>query len=72
MKFPSKYIDIVRSKDLNGLALIFGDADDLKDILGMTLGEWATFRLHFLGPPSHLRPQHKQMAVKPLHCQNQR
>ncbi|KAL6112919.1 nkpd1 [Pungitius sinensis] len=72
MEFPSKYIDVVRSKDLNGLALIFGDSDDLKDILGMTLGEWATFRLHFLGLPSHLQPQHKKMAVTPLHSQNQR
>ncbi|XP_054474638.1 NTPase KAP family P-loop domain-containing protein 1 isoform X2 [Anoplopoma fimbria] len=37
MKYPSKYIDIVRNKDLNGTALLFGDADDLKDILDMTL-----------------------------------
>ncbi|KAM8894479.1 NTPase KAP family P-loop domain-containing protein 1 isoform 2-T5 [Spinachia spinachia] len=72
MNFPSKYIDIVRSKDLNGLALVFGDAGDLKEILGMTLGEWATFRLHFLGLPSHLRPQQKKMPVTPLESQNQR
>ncbi|XP_068586382.1 NTPase KAP family P-loop domain-containing protein 1 [Cebidichthys violaceus] len=71
MKFPSKYIDIVRSKDLNGSALVFGDADDLKDILDMTLGDWAIFRLHFLGLPSYLRPQHKNMAPSPSHSQNQ-
>ncbi|XP_068431594.1 NTPase KAP family P-loop domain-containing protein 1 [Clinocottus analis] len=71
MKFPSKYIDIVRSKDLNGLALVFCDADDLKDLLDMTLGEWATFRLHFLGLPSHLRRQYKNMALAPSQEQNQ-
>ncbi|XP_054474630.1 NTPase KAP family P-loop domain-containing protein 1 isoform X1 [Anoplopoma fimbria] len=71
MKYPSKYIDIVRNKDLNGTALLFGDADDLKDILDMTLGEWATFRLHFLGLPSHLRPQHKSPALTPSHSQKQ-
>lgn len=59
MKFPSKYIDIVKSNDLSGSALVFGDADDLKNLLGMTFGEWATFRLHFLGLPPHLRPQYK-------------
>ncbi|KAM6950871.1 NTPase KAP family P-loop domain-containing protein 1 [Lycodopsis pacificus] len=71
MKFPSKYIDIVRSKDLNGTALVFCEADDLKSILDMTLGEWATFRLHFLGLPSHLRPQYKNMPPSPSHSQNQ-
>ncbi|XP_075933916.1 NTPase KAP family P-loop domain-containing protein 1 [Anarhichas minor] len=71
MKFPSKYNDIVRSEDLNGSALVFCEADDLKNILDMTLGEWATFRLHFLGLPAHLRPQYKNMPPSPSHSQNQ-
>lgn len=61
MKFPSKYVDIVKTNDLSGSALVFGDADDLKELLGMTFGEWTTFRLHFLGLPPHLRPQYKNI-----------
>uniref|UniRef100_A0A3P9B3H5 NTPase, KAP family P-loop domain containing 1 n=1 Tax=Maylandia zebra TaxID=106582 RepID=A0A3P9B3H5_9CICH len=57
--------------DLNGSALVFGDVEDLKDLLQMTFGEWATFRLHFLGFPSHLRPQYKNMATIPSHSKNQ-
>ncbi|XP_039987962.1 NTPase KAP family P-loop domain-containing protein 1 [Xiphias gladius] len=71
MKYPTKYIEIVKCNDLNGSALLFGNADDLKDLLGMTFGEWATFRLHFLGLPSHLRPQYKNMPLAPSHPQNQ-
>nr|XP_046246780.1 NTPase KAP family P-loop domain-containing protein 1 [Scatophagus argus] len=71
MKFPSKYVDIVRSEGLNGSALIFGDADDLKKLLKMTFGEWVTFKLHFLGLPSHFRPQHKNMLPTPSEYQKQ-
>ncbi|KAM3624685.1 uncharacterized protein V6R79_000099 [Siganus canaliculatus] len=71
MEFPSKYSDIVRSNNLSGSALVFGDADDLKDLLNMTFGEWATFRLHFLGLPPHLRPQHKNTSPAPSRSQNQ-
>ncbi|XP_073319935.1 NTPase KAP family P-loop domain-containing protein 1 [Pagrus major] len=71
MEYPSKYVDIVRSNGLSGSALVFGDPDDLKDLLDMTFGEWATFRLHFLGLPSHLRPQYKNMSLSHTHSQNQ-
>ncbi|XP_062287112.1 NTPase KAP family P-loop domain-containing protein 1 [Scomber scombrus] len=71
MKYPRKYIDIVKSNNLNGSALVFGDAEELKDLLGMNFGEWATFRLHFLGLPSHLRQQHKNMLSTPSHSQSQ-
>ncbi|XP_041821704.1 NTPase KAP family P-loop domain-containing protein 1 [Chelmon rostratus] len=71
MEYPSKYADIVRSNKLSGSALVFGDADDLKSLLDMTLGEWATFRLHFLGLPSHLRPQYKNTLPTPPQSQNQ-
>ncbi|KAM7424343.1 hypothetical protein PAMA_000606 [Pampus argenteus] len=71
MKYPTKYIDIVKSNDLNGTALVFGDADDLKNLLNMTFGEWSTFRLHFLGLPSHLQPQHMNTPPVPSNPQSQ-
>lgn len=67
MKFPNKYVDIVKNNDLSGSALVFGDANDLKDLLGMTFGEWATFSLHFLGLPSHLRPRYKNIVPPQNH-----
>lgn len=60
MKFATEYIDIVRNNSLSGPALIFGDVDDLKKLLAMNFGEWASFRLHFLGPPAHMQPQRKR------------
>lgn len=60
MKFAAKYVDIVRNNSLSGSALIFGDVDDLKRLLAMNFGEWASFRLHFLGLPAHLQPQQKR------------
>ncbi|XP_019935776.2 NTPase KAP family P-loop domain-containing protein 1 isoform X2 [Paralichthys olivaceus] len=71
MKYPGRYIDKVKSNDLNGMALLFGNTDDLKDLLDMTYGEWATFRLHFLGLPPHLRPQNKNPLMAPSPPQNQ-
>ncbi|XP_069029772.1 NTPase KAP family P-loop domain-containing protein 1 [Embiotoca jacksoni] len=65
MEYPRKYIDIVRTNDLNGSALVFGDAEELKDLLGMTFGEWATFRLHFLDLQPHLQPKYKNMPPTP-------
>ena len=71
MEYPRKYIDIVEKNDLSGTALVFGDADDLKKLLGMNFGEWATFRAHFLGLPAHVRQQYRNMPPKPSHPQNQ-
>lgn len=66
MKYSSKYVEKVRSHGLNGPALVFGDADDLKDLLDMTFGEWATFRLHFLGlQPRHQAPNKKLVKKFP-------
>ncbi|XP_065808914.1 NTPase KAP family P-loop domain-containing protein 1 isoform X1 [Labrus bergylta] len=71
LKYPPEYIDIVKRNNLSGSALIFGDADDLKDLLNMTFGEWATFRLHFLPHlPTQLRPQYKKTTSTPPHPQN--
>ncbi|XP_034536646.1 NTPase KAP family P-loop domain-containing protein 1 [Notolabrus celidotus] len=72
LEYPDKYNDIVRSNNLSGSALVFGDAADLKSILNMTLGEWATFRLHFLPHlPSHLRPAHRKTSATLPRPQNQ-
>ncbi|XP_045889203.1 NTPase KAP family P-loop domain-containing protein 1 [Micropterus dolomieu] len=70
MNYSNKYIETVKSNDLNGSALVFGEAEDLKKLLKMTFGEWARFRLHFLGLSSHLR-QHKYMPPTAYQPQNQ-
>ncbi|KAM9860426.1 NTPase KAP family P-loop domain-containing protein 1 [Aulostomus maculatus] len=70
MEYPTKYIDTVRSNDLSGSTLVFGDGDDLKDLLGMTYGEWTKFKLHFLGLPPHLRQQYKNMLPALPHRQS--
>lgn len=67
MEFPTKYIDKVKSNDLNGMALVFGNSDDLKKLLNMTFGEWATFRLHFLTSLPNLRPQYRNTAPSNQH-----
>ncbi|XP_077375691.1 NTPase KAP family P-loop domain-containing protein 1 [Festucalex cinctus] len=61
MEYPRKYAEIVKSNHITGSALVFGDPDDIKKLLGMTFGEWTTFRLRFLGFPLHLQPQHKNV-----------
>ncbi|XP_023187969.1 NTPase KAP family P-loop domain-containing protein 1-like isoform X1 [Xiphophorus maculatus] len=48
MKLDSTYRETVKKHKLNGSALVFGDTEDLKALLGMTFGEWATFKQHFL------------------------
>ncbi|XP_034048784.1 NTPase KAP family P-loop domain-containing protein 1 isoform X2 [Thalassophryne amazonica] len=71
MNYPGKYGEIVRNNDLSGLALVFGDVNDLKSLLQMTFGEWTTFRLHFLGLSPHLRTQNKTVQLMPYHLHNQ-
>lgn len=70
MKYPSKYVEKVKSHGLNGPALVFGDANDLKELLDMTFGEWATFRLHFLGLQPRRQVQNKKVVKNPsqTHC----
>uniref|UniRef100_A0A3B3DPA0 NTPase, KAP family P-loop domain containing 1 n=1 Tax=Oryzias melastigma TaxID=30732 RepID=A0A3B3DPA0_ORYME len=48
LNFDEKYAEIVRSNNINGSALVFGDVKDLKALLGMNFGEWSAFKLHFL------------------------
>ncbi|XP_045070164.1 NTPase KAP family P-loop domain-containing protein 1 isoform X2 [Coregonus clupeaformis] len=71
MNLPEKYADIVRSNDLTGQALVFGDPDDLKQLLQMTFGEWTTFRLHFLGIGGRPRGGAKATPLKPKQLTNQ-
>ncbi|XP_061670029.1 NTPase KAP family P-loop domain-containing protein 1 isoform X2 [Syngnathoides biaculeatus] len=70
MGYPTKYADIVKSNHITGSALIFGEPDDIKNLLDMTFGEWTTFRLRFLGLPLHLQQQknmrHPQMHLSRL------
>ncbi|XP_036065707.1 NTPase KAP family P-loop domain-containing protein 1-like [Oryzias melastigma] len=49
LNFDEKYAEIVRSNNINGSALVFGDVQDLKALLGMNFGEWSAFKMHFLG-----------------------
>uniref|UniRef100_A0A3B3X7P7 Uncharacterized protein n=1 Tax=Poecilia mexicana TaxID=48701 RepID=A0A3B3X7P7_9TELE len=65
LKLDSKYRETVKIHKLNGSALVFGDTEDLKALLGMTFGEWATFKLHFLSFVSPLRPKHENMLTLP-------
>ncbi|XP_071187424.1 NTPase KAP family P-loop domain-containing protein 1 [Salvelinus alpinus] len=71
MNLPEKYADIVRSNDLTGQALVFGDPDDLKQLLQMTFGEWTTFRLHFLGIGGRPQGGAKATSLNPKQLTNQ-
>ncbi|KAM4593508.1 NTPase KAP family P-loop domain-containing protein 1 isoform 1-T2 [Odontesthes bonariensis] len=70
MEYDSKYTDIVKANKLNGSALVFGDTDDLKALLGMSFGEWANFRLHFLSLSSHRRSHYKNKLPSPVHSED--
>lgn len=61
MGLERKYIDAVKDNKLNGSSLVFGDVEDLKALLGMTFGEWASFKLHFLSFVSPFRSQSRIM-----------
>ena len=67
MNFPDKYADIVRSNNLSGQTLVFGNTDDLKLLLQMTYGEWTNFRLHFLSAGQNVNTQSKAQKLAPQH-----
>uniref|UniRef100_A0A9J8C080 NTPase, KAP family P-loop domain containing 1 n=1 Tax=Cyprinus carpio carpio TaxID=630221 RepID=A0A9J8C080_CYPCA len=54
LSFPEKYLEMVRENFIDGRTILFSDPKDLRQVLQMTLGEWMTFKIHFLGvlPPS--------------------
>lgn len=49
LSFSEKYITRVRENFLDGQTILFSDPRDLRQVLQMTLGEWTTFKIHFLG-----------------------
>ncbi|CAL8403382.1 unnamed protein product [Boreogadus saida] len=65
----SDYAKVVRENDLNGLALVFGDVDQLKLLFPMTLGQWTAFRLRFWGFSSVRRqtPSQSPCLRRPHH-----
>ncbi|KAI4886563.1 hypothetical protein NFI96_023217 [Prochilodus magdalenae] len=64
LNLSEKYIELVRENHINGRTLLLSDPADLRRVMQMTLGEWTTFRIHFLGAmPSGHRSQAKSMAA---------
>lgn len=53
-----RYKERVREHDLSGRALVYSDRNEIRDVLGMGLGEWMAFSLYFLGsvPPQGCAP----------------
>ncbi|XP_069500723.1 NTPase KAP family P-loop domain-containing protein 1-like [Ambystoma mexicanum] len=43
------YKDKLRQHNLNGRALVYSDNCEIKEVLGMGLGEWTIFSIYFLG-----------------------
>lgn len=65
MDFPPKYTDIIKANNLSGTALVFGDRKDLKELLRMTFGEWATFKMRFLTFKTHPRQLYRKTEPSP-------
>uniref|UniRef100_A0AAY4DBZ7 KAP NTPase domain-containing protein n=1 Tax=Denticeps clupeoides TaxID=299321 RepID=A0AAY4DBZ7_9TELE len=62
---PHNYTQTVRVNHLNGHALLFSDPTELKEIMQMTLGEWTTFKIHFLAVTPYAGPNNNDW---PLRC----
>ncbi|XP_014457067.1 NTPase KAP family P-loop domain-containing protein 1-like [Alligator mississippiensis] len=43
------YVERVRKHDLSGRALIYSNNSEIKEVLGMSLGEWTHFSIRFFG-----------------------
>ncbi|KAL1265943.1 hypothetical protein QQF64_003970 [Cirrhinus molitorella] len=60
LSFPEKYLNTVRENFIDGRTILFSDPRDLRQVLQMTLGEWMTFKIRFLGvTPSNRTAQAK-------------
>ncbi|KAJ8350559.1 hypothetical protein SKAU_G00256890 [Synaphobranchus kaupii] len=59
LKLPEKYKEAIRENELNGQALLYSENAEIKHVLQMSMGEWMTFSIHFLGicPPRLPLPQ---------------
>ncbi|KAJ6663716.1 hypothetical protein lerEdw1_009795 [Lerista edwardsae] len=53
-----RYKERVREHNLSGRALVYSDRNEIRDVLGMGLGEWMAFSVYFLGsvPPQGCAP----------------
>uniref|UniRef100_A0A673GLJ1 NTPase, KAP family P-loop domain containing 1 n=1 Tax=Sinocyclocheilus rhinocerous TaxID=307959 RepID=A0A673GLJ1_9TELE len=49
LRFPEKYLETVRENCIDGRTILFSDPKDRRQVLQMTLGEWTSFKIHFLG-----------------------
>ncbi|XP_026130830.1 NTPase KAP family P-loop domain-containing protein 1-like isoform X2 [Carassius auratus] len=49
LRFPKKYLETVKENFIDGRTILFSDQKDLREVLQMTLGEWTSFKIHFLG-----------------------
>ncbi|XP_073682191.1 NTPase KAP family P-loop domain-containing protein 1 [Garra rufa] len=67
LSFPEKYLETVRENFIDGRTILFSDPRDLRQVLQMTLGEWMTFKIHFLGvtPSSRTAQAKTPNATKP-------
>lgn len=62
LRFPEKYLEMVRENFIDGRTILFSDPKDLRQVLQMTLGEWTSFKIHFLGVmPSSQPAQEKTL-----------
>lgn len=62
MHLNGNYTKVVKDNDLNGMALVFGDVEQLKELFSMTLGQWTAFRLRFWDFPSDPRQTARPIA----------
>ncbi|KAM4642310.1 NTPase KAP family P-loop domain-containing protein 1-like [Discoglossus pictus] len=60
------YREKIRGHNLNGRALVYSDNNEIKDVLGMGLGDWTLFSVYFLGvlPPPQAVPSSATTFVK--------
>ncbi|KAM4696149.1 NTPase KAP family P-loop domain-containing protein 1 [Rhinophrynus dorsalis] len=65
------YREKIREHNLNGRALVYSDNNEIKEVLGMGLGDWTLFSVYFLGvlppppaPPPAVLTYTKQEAPK--------
>ncbi|XP_059393646.1 NTPase KAP family P-loop domain-containing protein 1-like [Carassius carassius] len=49
LRFPEKYLETIKENFIDGRTILFSDPKDLREVLEMTLGEWTSFKIHFLG-----------------------
>ncbi|KAJ8252790.1 hypothetical protein GJAV_G00205610 [Gymnothorax javanicus] len=60
-KLAEKYSGVIKDNELNGQALIYSERAEIKRKLQMSMGEWTTFSIRFLGS----RPQQLPLPASP-------